>query len=843
MNPFSVATHYNGGAITSELVKPDATVQQWGGSVGLPLGGAKAARWRKAAALFGSLDARVTHDDVVSSPAVATFYQLSPMQTALLGTRGVSAAAISSALGYLDGLSGAVSRHAYRLQPFVRFDAALTAKDHVTLGYIGNRFDAPAGAAVGQASEAVVARGRGSLGDRRINVDVGTVRWLHAFSARAGNEVRGQWAHDLEYETPHAPLPQEPAIGPGGYAPQVSIAPDGFAYGTPSSLGRLAYPDEQRVELADAFELRFGPHLLRLGGAWSRVDDRLDSLTNAEGSFSYDSALSGGHAGGLVDWITDYTFNVNANPDGGCPTIYAATHDFCFHSFTQSFGPTQTEFVTHEFAGYAEDSWRLRTNLVVTAGARYEYVLLPLPQRPNLVLDAAIAGLGGRIGGATASFPEDRNNAGPRLAVAWSPERHGKPLLTAHLGYGVFYGRVAGAEIAAALSDTALPSTTERIRITPTTVTNCPQITTGNKGFGYPCDFVTAPPAIVAQTTSAKLFAKSFRVPAVQRATLELEREVGRGVLLRARYEMATATQLPTTVDLNIAASPGLRSFVLQGGAGHSGLQPGKVFVVPMYESRVVPQYGAVSAMVSNANATYHAATLEARVRAARGWELRGSYTFSRAIDYAPQAGAVPGIDGQFDPFHDGYDKGLSSLQFPQRFAGDLLWTAKLQHGAEWLRRSVSGLRVAAIATAGSGAPYTYAVYGGSYLSGGRDTMNGSGGATYLPTVGRNTLRLAARSNVNVRLGRDFALRDHLRLNAFAEAFNLANVRNVTRVETRGFLVGTPASPGQPTPLIFQDAATVASEGLATPAFGTPLSSTGGLSRERRLEAGLRLTF
>ena len=842
-NPFSVDTHFNGGASTSELVKPNSVAQLWGASIGFPLGPANAARWRKAATLFASLDARLTQDNLISSPAVANFYALSATQTALLGTRGVSAAAVRSALTYLDSLSGTVSRHAYRLQPFVRFDAAATANDHVTLGYVGSRFDAPAGAAAGQASDAVVARGTGSLGDRRINVDVATARWLHAFSAHADNEIRAQWAHDLEFETPHAPLPQEPAIGPGGYAPQVSIAPDGFAFGTPSSLGRIAYPDEQRVELADALEMRYGQHLLRIGGAWSRVHDRLDSLTNAEGAFSYDSALTGGHAGGLVDWITDFTFNVNANPNGGCPSIHAVTHDFCFHSFTQSFGPTQTEFTTQEFAGYAEDSWRPRTDLVMTVGARYEYVLLPLPQKPNLVLDAAIAGLGGRVGGATASFPEDRNNVGPRLALAWSPAHHGKPIVTANLGYGAFYGRVAGAEIAAALSDTALPSTTERIRITPTTVTNCPQVTSGNGGFGYPCDFLAAPPGIVTQTTSAKLFAKSFRIPALQRATLELERDVVRGVLLRVRYEMATATQLPTTVDLNIAPSPGLRSFVLQGGAAQPGLQPGETFVVPLYDARVVSQYGPVAAMVSNANATYHAATLEAEFHTARGLELRGSYTFSRAIDYAPQAGAVPGVDGQFDPFLDGYDKGLSSLQFPQRFAGYLLWTAKLGHGAEWLRRSINGIRMAAIATAGSGAPYSYAVYGGSYLSGGRDTMNGSGGATYLPTVGRNTLRLGSRSNLNVRLGREFGVRGHLRLNAFAEAFNLANVRNATRVETRAFLVGTPASPGQPTPLVFQDAATVASEGLTTPAFGTPLSSTGGLSRERRVQVGLRLTF
>jgi hypothetical protein len=46
-----------------------------------------------------------------------------------------------------------------------------------------------------------------------------------------------------------------------------------------------------------------------------------------------------------------------------------------------------------------------------------------------------------------------------------------------------------------------------------------------------------------------------------------------------------------------------------------------------------------------------------------------------------------------------------------------------------------------------------------------------------------------------------------------------------------------------PTPLIFQDAATVATEGLNTPAFGTPLSSTSGVNRERQLELGVRLQF
>ncbi len=84
------------------------------------------------------------------------------------------------------------------------------------------------------------------------------------------------------------------------------------------------------------------------------MHDAIDSLSNVEGTFQlrqrrYDT----GHAGGLVDWITDYTFNVNAYPNGGCPSIVSAVHDFCFRSYTQSFGQQAVTFDTQEWAGFA----------------------------------------------------------------------------------------------------------------------------------------------------------------------------------------------------------------------------------------------------------------------------------------------------------------------------------------------------------------------------------------------------------------------------------------------------------------------------------------------------------
>ena len=822
-NPFSVQTRYRDSVITNSLAKPLDSLQTVGGRIGGPI-------LRSRLFGFAAVDGQWRNFPAISSPRLPSFYALSATQVALLGNRGVTAAATRAALNYIDSLTGEVPRTANRNLEFGRLDLHAGKSDSITLSYSRARLSSPAGSGTG-ASAAVAARGAASLGDSTIRTDVATTRWLHSFSTKLNNEVRGQFAHDLEFENPRPPLAQEPSIGPGGYAPQVSIAGQ-FIYGTPASLGRNAYPDEQRWQAADVLQWAPRKHLVTLGFDWSRVHDRVDSLTNTEGTFTYDSGATSGRAGGLVDWITDYTFSVNAYPNGGCPSINAANHFFCFRSFTQSFGQQQVEFTMHDFAGFAQDLWRLRPGLTAEIGVRYEYTLLPLPQQPNRVLDAAFA-----TTGATSIFPEDRNNVGPRVALAWSPNagRWG----TARAGYGVYFGRLPGSRVRAALLDTALASSATRIRITPTTVTACPQV--ANQGFGYPCAYVSAPPAAIAATTSANLFAHNFRLPVVQQAELTLERGFGRNFSARATYSMAIATQLPNTVDINIAPSTAFGRFVLQGGDGRVGVRDGATFVVPSYGARLVQQYGPVTALESNANATWHGLTVEARLRGLGGFELHGSYTWSKAIDYGAEQGVTPRVNGQFDPFTVGYDKALADSNFPQRFVGDAIWRSSLNRGPEILRRMLTGWRVSALGTAGSGRPYSYQIFGGSNLSGGSNSINGSGGSAWLPTVGRNTLRLPARWNVDARLGRGFRLAERLRGEGYVEAFNLTNHVSAAQVNARAFLVG--AAVNGVIPLVFQDAAALAGEGINPPAFGTVTSSTNGSAHERQLQLGLRLEF
>lgn len=834
-NPFSVVTHYNNGAVTSQLTKPSDSLLQLGAAAGLPLSRAPFA-WMHHASVFASLEAQLRSGQIVSTPATASFYALTPEQLALLANRGVSASATNTALNFLDSLSGPLHRDSSRILSFARLDLVPTIKQQLTLGYIGNRFNSPTGSNSG-VSEGVIARGRASLATSTLHVDAVTGRWLYRVSSLASNELRGQFARDLEYETPHTPLPQEPAISAGGFAPQVSIAPNGFSYGTPSSIGRTAYPDERRLQLADTFTAARGRHLFTVGADWSRITDRIAGDTNAAGTFLYDSGTTNGRDGGLVDWITDYTFNVHAYPNGACPSINAANHLFCFRSYTQNFSAASSQFVTHDIAAFAEDTLRLPHALSLTLGARYDYTLLPLPQNPNPALDQALSTFKSPVTGTTAVIPEDRNNVGPRVSLAWSPA-HAR-LITVRLAYGVFYGRLAGATVNAALTDTARSNTTRRIRITPSTITACPQV--ANQGFGYPCAYTAAPPSAVAQTTSALVFSNRFRLPAVQRAGISLERST-RSLELRAGYAMAVATQLSQTVDLNIAPSATTARFIIQGGDGHRGLYSGETFTVPLYTARRATAFGPISALVSNANASYHSFNAEARLHL-HSLQLRGSYTFARAIDYGPQLSATPRQNGQFDPFTSSYDKALSSLDIRHRFTGDLVLRSSVHNGPERLRHALSGWQLATIAAVGSGAPYSYAIFGGTALSGGRESINGSGGASYLPTVGRNTLRLPMRSRVDLRAGRAFALHEHVRLNTFAEAFNLLNTQSFSRIETRAFLLGNQSFSGAPTPLIFQDAATVAAEGITTPAFGTPTSSIAGVSRERQFQLGLRLEF
>jgi Carboxypeptidase regulatory-like domain/TonB dependent receptor-like, beta-barrel len=819
-NPFSIATNYLDGAVSSAVVKPHDLRQQFGGSVG-------GAAMRDKLFYFYAYDQQARNFPAISSPADPNFYALTPTQKALLGNRGVTSAKVNAALNYLDSLTGTIARRQDQTINFGKLDWQATGHHRLSVQYDRGRSSSPAGVR----SAPVVDVGRATLGSNYAKVDAVLGRWMWLATSRLSNELRMQYGRDFQYEQTLAPLPQEPAIGPGGFAPEVAIGPDGFTFGSPPSLGRKAFPNENKVQLVDIVTWTHGRHQLQVGVDLSLVHDDINALTNLQGAFHYDSTTTSGHAGGLVDWITDYTFNVNAYPNGGCPSIVSKVHDFCFRSFTQSFGQTAATFDTQEWAGFLQDDWHVKRGLTVNAGLRYEYELLPLPQQPNAALDAAFG-----TTGATGVFPEDRNNFGPRIGVAWEPFGSGRGLI--RVGYGLFYGRLPGATIRSALVDTAQASSARHVLITPTTVTNCPQV--ANQGFGYACAFVTTPPSAVGTTTSAMVFDSRFRLPMVQQGSLTVERGMGAGIVASATYLMNIDRQLPNSVDINIAPSTATKMFQLQGGTGVAGVRDGETFVIPFYSQRVNTSFGPVTDIVSNADATYNSMVLEARRRLRGGFQFRASWTWAKAIDYG-QGGATPRTNAQFDPFNVLYDKGLSALNYPHKVHVSAVWEPRLASEQRWLRVAASGWTVSPLFTESSGRPYSMDIFGGTRLTGGHQSINGSGGAAYLPTIGRNTLRLPDTNRFDLRVSRALRVTERVRMRGSVEVFNLTNHLNYSAIMQRAFLVGTETN--GVTPLIFQNAATVATEGLNVRPFGTFTAASTGQSPERQVQLGVRVEF
>ena len=817
-SPLAIATSYANGIISTGEVKPHDLRENFGASLGGPVPRLRAVRF------FYTIDQQLRGFPAVSSPANPSFYSLTATQRTVLAVRGVTAAGINAALNYLSSLTGTTPRRADQNLNFGRLDWQTKPWLRLAGQYNAVRWNSPAGLL----DAPTVARGRASLGSATGSLDMVLLRATLPFSPGMSNEARIALLRDVQYETPQTPLAQEPAISPGGLAPEVNIAPNGLLFGTPATLSQQRYPDERRMQFADTLTLVRGHHLIVIGGDWSLNNDLVATLANAAGTFNYDSGATNGKAGGLVDFITDQVFSVHVSQNEACPSLLAVNRTFCFRSFSQSFGEQAVAFSTQDWAGFAEETWRPRRGLTLHAGVRYEYTLLPLPQAPSAALDAAF---GSR--GATSVFPEDRNNFGPRVAAAWEPFGAGRGVVRA--GFGVFFGRLPGSTIQSALSNTGLPGSTTRIRIRPNAIVDCPQV--AGQGFGYPCAFTAVPAGVVAATTSAMVFDRRFRLPVVQQGSLTLERELRRGTGFSATYVLNLDRQLPSSTDLNIAPSTSSGTFQLQGGTGAAGVRDSETFLLPLYTSRMSPSFGPVTDIVSDVNASYHGVTAALDSRPARELQVRAEYTWSKAIDFGQNQSATPRTDAQLDPFTNGYDKGLSSLNYPWALRAAATWKPHVESPIQALH----GWELTPLVVARSGRPYSLDLSGGTYLPGGHESINGSGGALYLPTVGRNTLRLPATAKVDLRLERSFRLGPRVHGQLSAETFNLLNHQNVSSVEQRAYLVGTPVA--GVTPLIFQSAAAIAAEGLNTQAFGTPTGAATDLTRERQVQFSMRLEF
>ncbi|HET6180462.1 MAG TPA: TonB-dependent receptor, partial [Candidatus Sulfotelmatobacter sp.] len=112
----------------------------------------------------------------------------------------------------------------------------------------------------------------------------------------------------------------------------------------------------------------------------------------------------------------------------------------------------QRYFRTYDYALFAQDDWKVRSNLTINLGLRWEY-FTPLTEASH-TLSNYVFGSQGFINGSVCApvaplspcrnggqlFQPDRNNFGPRVGFAWSPGKYqGKVIVRG--GFGVVFNR------------------------------------------------------------------------------------------------------------------------------------------------------------------------------------------------------------------------------------------------------------------------------------------------------------------------------------------------------------------------------------------------------------------
>ncbi|HKG46579.1 MAG TPA: TonB-dependent receptor [Pyrinomonadaceae bacterium] len=194
---------------------------------------------------------------------------------------------------------------------------------------------------------------------------------------------------------------------------------------------------ETRYQFTDNVNVVAGSHTFKFGGdfAFVNIPEAIFEL-NFAGLFNF----GGLGACTLVSALCT-TPGVSPPPD----FLPVQQYGLGFPAnFIQGFGNPVSRISNKPMAFFAQDSWKVRPNLTLNYGVRYDYELTE--QVPTLPLRDPLSGITLSAGevqaaqdamGVQQGFPRDKNNWAPRLAVAWDPWNDGKTSIRA--AFGMFY--------------------------------------------------------------------------------------------------------------------------------------------------------------------------------------------------------------------------------------------------------------------------------------------------------------------------------------------------------------------------------------------------------------------
>jgi len=500
---------------------------------------------------------------------------------------------------------------------------------------------------------------------------------------------------------------------------------------------------------------------------------------------------------------------------------------------------------------YVNDNWRIRRNLTLNLGLRYEYTTIPFTERSQVLNSAA--SVPGLINFAAPQAA--KNNWGPRVGFAYSPGADGRTSIRAGAGiaYDVLFDNLGILSLPPQLSST--------IDCKPVGNDACPTPFLASGGILPGPGGIRTFATVADQRASTAAFVPvDQKLPKSIDWTLGIQHTFWSDFTAEVRYVGTRGIHLPAQIRLNtqpvvtsINFLPTYTSEPSQATLDASTLDLNTL----ENESDFVPAYSAagfngsqITSFQPWSSSTYHGLAAQLNKRFSHGVQLVGAYTYSHLIDdataevFATVLSPRRAQDGQ----NLSADRSNSILDHRHRFTLSIVYDEPLfKNGNAFMRNTVGGWEIAPIYTYQSGQWVTAQSGVDSNLNGDsagdRTILNPSGvkgtgtgvtplctsavavcptnltdalnnpvgvvgylansnaqyvqaGYGALATVGRNTLQLKPINDIDLTALKRFTITERFKIEFRASATNVLNhaqyvggfLNDVAPIPTPGFI-------------------------------------------------------
>jgi hypothetical protein len=632
------------------------------------------------------------------------------------------------------------------------------------------------------------------INSERLNWNAAVI-YNRTLSATALNEARfnvTRWGYDEVASNPDVNF-GIPRIEIEGYSF------DRIRFGANRSEGSPGIFKETSFDFRDTVNKVAGTHALKFGAELRRETNNGGLTGGARPVYSFSRLWNFANDTPIFEAI-------NLDPNTGKPTAGARA------------------IRTGNYGFFVQDDWKFRPNVTLNLGLRYELfqpISIADGQFGNLVFGSQ--GLqNSRVVGVEKLHKTDKNNFGPQLGLAWSPNfgnAFGGMLnenrAVVRGGFGIGYNRLPNSLL---LNARANPPFFARYNIC------CGGSGVNGEEWATPFANGQIVYALGSDTTPFSYPVHPALAQGIDPATgaprtgaVEIYgTEPDQPNAYVYRYSLEGQYELPYKLTGTLG---------YQGSTGHKLVR----IVNENFVYRPNPAFFAVYFATPDVNTSYNAMNARLQRRFDRGFQFDAQYRWAKSLDTVSYD-APTALTNQTFPADNHTERGPSDYDVKHYFTLSTLWDLPVLRGRnDWAGRLLGGWQVNAILTANSGFPWTpkldsnirlpngnffgpirpVAYFGGALDDTSNEAFlraNGNfpgGGARYFsttvrtdsdgfpqyflnpPGVGRNSFRGPRYRNLDISLvkriglGSVFGLDESAGLDLRANFFNIFNIQNL----------------------------------------------------------------